>query len=228
LKKFFTFSLIYVILIIIDSNVQSKYEVKSLMLEILTPASPHGFAANTYVIHSDGESAVIDPTVPYDASLYGEKIKYIILTHAHFDHILEIDSWKESGAEVIVSANEKEALGDSYRNCYRLFYGSDNGYFGESTAVYDGDILKIGSTSLTVMDCPGHTLGSMTLVGDNIAFVGDTVFEGGGFGRCDLPTGNYVTLLKSIEKICTLADDTLLYSGHGNPFTVGEYKKYRR
>ena len=150
------------------------------MFNVLTPKSPHGFAANTYLFVSDTEAAVIDPTVPYDTSAYPEKIKYVILTHAHFDHILEIDSWAASGAEVIISAKEQGALADSYRNCYKVFFGKDIGYFGPSRAVSEGEVLTIGDAALTVLECPGHTSGSISLVGDGIAFVGDTVFEGGG------------------------------------------------
>ena len=194
------------------------------MFNVLTPKSPHGFAANTYLFVSDTEAAVIDPTVPYDTSAYPEKIKYVILTHAHFDHILEIDSWAASGAEVIISAKEQGALADSYRNCYKVFFGKDIGYFGPSRAVSEGEVLTVGDAALTVLECPGHTSGSISLVGDGIAFVGDTVFEGGGYGRWDLPTGDYRTLLKSIEKISSLPEETILYAGHGSPFTVKEFK----
>ena len=196
------------------------------MLKILRPASPHNFAANTYVIRSDDEIAVIDPTVPYDRNRYGENVKYIILTHAHFDHMLEIDSWKQSGAEVVVSIYDKCGLSDSFRNCYRIFCGSDMGYFGEARSVKDGEVIALGSDTLTVMECPGHTAGSMSLIGEKIAFVGDTIFEGGGYGRCDLPSGDYSLLKKSIERLCALPPDTTIYSGHGKPFTVEEYKKH--
>ena len=72
--------------------------------------SPHPFSANCYLVSSDSEYAVIDPTAPYDASLCDGKVKYILLTHAHFDHILEVDSWvNATGAQVICHTIEKDA-----------------------------------------------------------------------------------------------------------------------
>ena len=195
------------------------------MIEIKQIPSPHGFAANTYLIRSDDEYAVIDPTAPFDESLCQGKVRYILLTHPHFDHILEIDSWVEgSGAEVIISAADKAALGDSYLNCYKLFNGSNSGYFGDAIAIYDGQILPLGDTKIEFISTPGHTAGSGVYVCDCNAFVGDTIFEGGGYGRYDLPTGNFVMLRDSIQRLLRLDDNMVVYPGHGDKTTIKQYK----
>ena len=195
------------------------------MLDIQVPRTTYGFASNTYVISSCGECAVIDPTVPYDPEKFLLKVKYIFLTHVHFDHMLEIDSWTNAeGAEVVVSYKEKDALSDSYRNCYKIFASQDRGYYGKASVMREGDVFTVGDTKLTVMECPGHTVGSVTLITDGVAFVGDTVFAGGGYGRWDLPSGDYAALKASIRRIADLPEDTLLYPGHGEPCTAGQFK----
>ena len=194
------------------------------MLEIQMPKSVHAFSANTYVIFSGEECAVIDPTVQYSKERFAKKVKYVLLTHSHFDHILEIDSWAASGAEVIISEKELTALSDPYRNCYKLFYGEERGYFGKARGVSEGDILPFGDTEITVMELPGHTVGSVAYVCDDAVFVGDTVFDGGGFGRWDLPSGDYRTLIDSINRVLTIGDSKILYPGHGGECTVEKFK----
>ena len=194
------------------------------MTKVVLLNSPHPFAANSYLISSDNEYAIVDPTTPFDES-FGDKIKYVLLTHAHFDHILDIDSWVSAGAEkVIISSEGVDALPNPMRNCYKLYNGSDNGYFGIATKIEDGEELLLGSTKIKFLYTPGHTSCSGIYIIDNCVFVGDTVFAGGGYGRFDLPTGNYIMLRDSINKILDLPDDMILYPGHGETTTVKEYK----
>ena len=197
------------------------------MLNIELLESPHPFAANTYLISIGDEYAIIDPTLPYDSSLISGKLKYILLTHAHFDHILEIDSWvNNTGAEVIVSTYEKDGLGDPMRNCYKLYDGTERGYFGESRGICEGDLIPLGDQTIEMIYTPGHTIGSCCYKIGNDVFVGDTVFAGGGYGRFDLPTGNLAMLRDSIRKILALPDECILYPGHGEQTTAKEYKSF--
>ena len=193
-----------------------------MKIELLKPT--HSFSANCYLVSSGEECAVIDPTTPYSRDLFQGRVKYILLTHAHFDHILEIDSWVSgTGAAVITSVYEKEALSDPMRNCYKLYDGTDRGYFGPVTVLEEGEKLPLGDREISIINCPGHTIGSATyLIGDS-AFVGDTIFAGGGYGRFDLPTGNFVMLKDSIRKLMKLPDETVVYPGHGESTTIKQY-----
>ena len=195
------------------------------MLKIERPSSPHKFASNTYIISSEGEYAVIDPSVPYDKALVDGRLKYILLTHSHFDHILDIDSWVNAGGEVIISEDEKDFLPDPSKNCYSLFFAENKGYYGEARGVREGDVLTFGDESITILNVPGHTIGSLVYKTNDACFVGDTVFAGGGYGRFDLPSGNAADLLRSIQRICTLPDDIILYPGHGESTTVKQFKE---
>lgn len=196
------------------------------MLKIQSLKSPHPFAANTYLLTKDSEVAIVDPTTPYDANTVTGKVKYILLTHEHFDHILEIDSWVDNtGATVIATQECTKSLSDPMRNCYKLYNGTDNGYFGVTKIVSDGDFIPFGDGNIRVMQTPGHTAGSAIFIIDNIAFVGDTVFEGGGYGRYDLPTGSFVMLRESINKILRLDRDLVMYPGHGGQTTLQQFIK---
>ena len=200
-------------------------------MEVLTFTPTDYFGSNTYLTTSGTESAVIDPSVnvsrfePFFSNSRCE-LKYIILTHGHFDHISEINSWvlKFPNAKVIVGAGDKNMLSDSYLNCYKLFMGVDKGYYGECTTVSDGDVLHLGNDEFTVIETPGHTPGSISLLTKDSVFVGDTVFAGGGFGRCDLPGGDFYVLEQSLDKIFALPQHLTVYSGHGEPTKISKLK----
>lgn len=195
------------------------------MLNIKLLESPHPFAANTYLISSAGDYAIIDPTLPFDADLIDGKVRYILLTHAHFDHILEVDSWvNATGAEVICSIDEKDALSDPIRNCFKIYNGTDGGYFGESRGLSDGEKIPFGDGEIQIIFCPGHTVGCATYLFENYAFVGDTIFENGGYGRFDLPTSSLHMLRQSIDRLMSLPEDTVVYPGHGGSTTIKQYK----
>ncbi len=188
------------------------------------------FGSNMFVLISNGDAAVIDPSVEYSkikTQISGEflRFKYIILTHAHFDHMLELDGWVEAtGADVIVGKDDAPALSDSYFNCYKLFSGRNLGYYGGYKTVEDGDLLLLGEKTLRVMLTPGHSSGAITLSTDSALFVGDTLFFGGSYGRTDLPGGDEVKLFSSIKYILSEDENKTVYSGHGPDTTLREIK----
>ena len=187
------------------------------------------FGSNMFLVECDGEYAVVDPSISYEAlsaSCGTLKIKYVFVTHTHFDHFFEIDSYVMEGAVVIVGREDAPGFSDSYRNCYMHFYGVDKGYYGNYTAVSDTDVLSLGNTMVRIINTPGHTAGGVSyLIGTNL-FVGDTVFDGGNYGRCDLPGGNFDVLQASIRRILSLPDETKIYCGHGADTTVEKVKYY--
>ena len=187
--------------------------------------SPHSFAANCYLLSSGGEYAVIDPTTPFDEKYVEGKLRYVLLTHAHFDHILDIDSWAEAGGEVLLFEDEKKALSDPMLNCFKLYNGSDRGYFGPARGLTDGEIIRLGDAEIKLIACPGHTIGSAAYLCEDHAFVGDTVFAGGGYGRFDLPTGNFTMLRESIRRLASLPESVIFHPGHGESTTVKQYRQ---
>ena len=131
---------------------------------------------------------------------------------------------QNTGAQVVVGVDDAPALADSYLNCYRLFFNLDSGYFGSYKTVKNGDTLHLGDIELVIMSTPGHSNGSITIVASDAIFVGDTVFFGGSYGRCDLPGGDETKLFASIRRIASIEENKTVYSGHGLNTTVAEIK----
>ena len=187
------------------------------------------YASNCYVLTLGDESMLIDPSAMCDLSKVKAKLKYIVLTHIHFDHMLELDAWvRNTDSTVIVSSEGVSALKDSRENCYMQFLMRDRGYDGEYRTVSDGEVLTLGGKELTVWQTPGHAASAIAIIGDGFAFVGDTLFDGGGFGRYDLPGSDFSKLRQSIRRLLTLPSDTTIYSGHGSCFKLEKYKHYIR
>lgn len=194
------------------------------MVKISILPHSHSFASNTYLVESGNECVIVDPAAPVPDG-FNKKLKYIFLTHAHFDHMLDIDEWvAKTGAEVIVSAYDRKALADSELNCYMLLTNQDKGYTGPATAVTEGEELSFGCDQVKIISTPGHTPGSMSLLIGSSLFVGDTIFAGGGYGKCCFPGGDFGEIRKSIVKILWLDDSVIVYPGHGESTTIKEYK----
>lgn len=203
------------------------YSSKDVLMNIYTFSS-YTLASNSYVLVEGGSALIIDPSVSYDEVIAKIptrplEFKYIVITHSHFDHILKINDWTDkTSASVIVGRQDKSKLSDPIQNCYKFFFGRDDGYFGESLSVSEGDKLFLEGSAIKILETPGHTSGSISLLYDKNIFVGDLVFADGGVGRTDLPTGNFQTLLSSIDKIRAMPDEYTVYCGHGRKTNVKE------
>ncbi len=201
-------------------------------MKILAFCPKYTFGSNMYILISSSEAAVIDPSIPFDevSTIFEDqniRFKYIFITHAHFDHILAIESWKENtDACVVVGVNEAPSLSDPYFNGYLIFAGENNGYFGEYRTLIDGESLWLADEKITVVNTPGHTQGGISFLIDDNIFVGDTIFAGNSYGRVDLPGGDIGALKSSIDRIKALDPQITVHPGHGNKFRISEIKTY--
>ena len=201
------------------------------MIEVSTCESSLGYGSNCYLISSGDSLAVVDPSVSFeDVSrkrfIKPGNVKYIIVTHAHFDHILEINSWvKATGARVLVGEADRCALSDPVRNCYSMFLRSSDGYFGDSTPLSDNSVVTLGDDLIKIISLPGHTPGGIALYFNDTLIVGDTVFASG-FGRYDLPGGDFDALKGSIKRVLSYPDTTFVLPGHGDGASIGTIKKH--
>lgn len=181
------------------------------------------FGAATYLVAGEESAAIVDPSVLPEAVLSAcggtiPKVRAILLTHAHFDHMLALSQWCDAtGAPVYVGAADAEALSDPQKNAYLLFTGERLGYAGDHHAVNDGDEIACGELAFRVLETPGHTRGSVTYLTDRIAFTGDLIFEGGGYGRTDLYGGDLRALYASLRRLAAHRETETLYPGHGAP-----------
>jgi hydroxyacylglutathione hydrolase len=175
------------------------------------------------------KAAVIDPGGENEVDLIlnllqknNFDLKYIINTHGHIDHIAGNNLLKaKTEALLLIHRLDADMLVDANKN-FSSFMGKEMCSPPADKLLEDGDEISLGTLNLIVIHTPGHTLGGISLVSNNIIFTGDTLFSGG-IGRTDLPGGSYQDLIKSIkEKLLILGDDKIIYPGHGSGSTIGE------
>ncbi|MBP8984977.1 MAG: MBL fold metallo-hydrolase [Syntrophobacterales bacterium] len=180
-----------------------------------------------------GEGLVIDPAADVDGILReadkkGIRVKYIVNTHGHVDHISgNQEMKKKTGALIVVHEADADMLVSTPAMVLRMF-GAKPSPPADIT-VSDGDTIAVGNVVLEVLHTPGHTPGGICLYTDGYVFTGDTLFVGA-VGRTDLPGGSWTVMYRSIkEKILTLPDDTIVLPGHNygsSPTsTVGREKR---
>ncbi|MFQ6049864.1 MAG: MBL fold metallo-hydrolase [Candidatus Paceibacterales bacterium] len=164
---------------------------------------------NCYLLISENELAIIDPgggaeEILKEIKKTKAKPKYIINTHCHLDHIWANKRLKkETKAEILTHEAEK-------------------GFFNFKVDRFlkEGDKIEIGNSALRVIHTPGHTPGSICLIGEDFILTGDTLFKEG-YGRTDLPGGSQKDLENSLEKLSNfLRPGIIIYPGHGEPFRV--------
>ena len=180
---------------------------------------------NNYLIidEESKEAALIDCSFMDDSILLELKkqnatLKYVLLTHGHFDHIGGLNDLP-SNVKVLMHVGDKEWI--EQVNTYLPMVGMPSMDVPKiDEYINDNEIIKLGNLEIKVIHTPGHTQGGICYYVEGNLFSGDTIFKES-VGRCDLPGGNFDQIVESIEqKIFTLPKDTIIYPGHGKPTTV--------
>jgi glyoxylase-like metal-dependent hydrolase (beta-lactamase superfamily II) len=178
--------------------------------------------ANNYLVINGDEAVLIDCSAYSQAIIDAAKgidVKYILLTHGHFDHVLGVNEMKKTlNSKVLIHKDDVDWL----KNINTAL-----GMFGQPKAEIPGENGgddELDLDWIEVIHTPGHTKGGVCYkIGDNL-FSGDTLFYET-VGRTDLPGGDFKTLKKSIEKLFALPHDTVVYPGHGQPTTIRHEKE---
>ena len=189
---------------------------------------------NTYLLIDENskEAIIIDLAGDYqeikdELTKYNAKLKYVLNTHGHFDHVLgDYDIQKEFGIPIYVHEDDKYMV-ENLPKQLEMFGFVNNTLAPEKIETFvENDIFKIGENEIKVIHTPGHTPGSSCfLLGKNL-FSGDTLFYTS-VGRTDFEGGSFAQISNSIkDKLFKLDDDITVYPGHDLQTTIGYEKKY--
>ena len=197
-------------------------------MKILTFNFPALMGVNSYLVY-DGKTlsgAVVDAgrgfkEISAKSAELGIKIEKVLLTHTHFDHIMDAGKWRAAGAKVYLHSRDGMLMKSG---------GAPDGFFGGAPRfateadvyVKDGDEIKIGNETLSVVHTPGHTPGSVCYLTEGALFTGDTLFADS-YGRVDFPGGSASEMRDSLKKLFSLPgkDGIDVYPGHEGKTNLG-------
>lgn len=176
---------------------------------------------NCYIIEDEAshEALVIDPgdeagSILKLLSRHGLHLKYIVITHGHYDHV---------GGNLELKEKTKAPILMHQEDLFGLVVSTSpkpDRYLTES------EILKVGTLEFKVIHCPGHSPGGISLYceAEKAVFTGDTLFNGT-WGRTDLPRSSEKAMVESLKRLLQLPPETTVYPGHGWSTTIGEEQR---
>jgi hydroxyacylglutathione hydrolase len=190
------------------------------------------YEMNTIVVWDDAskEAVWFDPggdseQVIQEIESRGLKIKHIINTHGHVDHIAENSAAKAHfQVPLLIHPADREMLTNASEN---LSIYMDNSVVSPDAdgTLDEGDTISLGNETLKIFHVPGHTPGSLVFYHPGFLIAGDTIFRGS-VGRTDFPRSSERDLIANLRtKVLTLPDDTIIYSGHGPTTTVAQERR---
>lgn len=186
-------------------------------------------SSNVFLVYDKSEGMIVDCGAPCEkicdfAAKNQISIKYIVLTHGHYDHVLYLSDYVKSfpDATVCCHTDEVKVLTDSEANVSELF-NSPCVYNFDYFLLNEGDILRVGDLCFSVLHTPGHTPGGICLLceEEKLMLTGDTLFKSG-YGRYDFKYGDFSRLRASLYRLFSLDKEIVFYSGHGDKSTIGE------
>lgn len=193
------------------------------------------FFTNCYVVRCEQtkETIIIDPG--FDDRLEAEKIfkfieengstvRFIVNTHGHPDHTCGNGMAKEKfHAPIMIHEYDTRMLGEASKRIGD-FFGLGGSSPPADIVLHEGDSVKFGEMTLKVMHSPGHSRGSVSLLGEKEVFTGDTLFSGS-IGRTDFPESSQTDMWLSLKKLASLSDQLVVYPGHGPVTKLGLEKR---
>jgi len=189
---------------------------------------------NCYLLRSEsGNAALIDPggqpeKIADILERAGGKLKYILLTHGHYDHTggvkYLIEKYPE--AECFIGKGDKELLVDREKAAFMLRgLDWDTYHLPQTKELSEGDEITLDEITIKVIETPGHSVGGVCYITGDLIFSGDTLFLET-VGRCDLYGGDFDVLRSSLARLSALEGDFTVYPGHGEPTTLSHERQH--
>jgi glyoxylase-like metal-dependent hydrolase (beta-lactamase superfamily II) len=151
------------------------------------------------------------------------KVKYLICTHAHFDHVGAVPELKkETGARIVIHKDDLPIYESSQEHASMWGFEIDP-MPRPDMFVADGDSVDIGNLRFEILHTPGHSPGGICIFGEGVVITGDTLFAGS-VGRTDLPGGDILKLKASFKRLMSMSDGIKVLPGHGPETTIGREK----
>lgn len=184
---------------------------------------------NCFILFDENKDAfIVDPSASSENIIETiEKndlnIKYILLTHGHFDHVGAVAALKKRfKAPIYLHKNDRKFL-ENPKEVRESAFGLQIEAANADVFVNDGDEIPFSDDKIKVIASPGHTIGSVCYLFKNYLFAGDTLFNGS-IGRTDFPESDNSLMMESLKKLKELDDDIYVLSGHG-PESQMSYEK---
>lgn len=188
-------------------------------------------ATNCYILKNpkNGDAVVIDPgadgiLIKSTLREMNARLKLILLTHGHFDHILGLGELRRDG--IITAIHGKDASHLTQRDMFSAMLEYDPRPFPPADFFFtdDGDYSLVGF-DFTVLNTPGHTPGSCCFIFDDLMFTGDTLFCGG-IGRTDFTGGSDEDMQSSLARLSKIPGDYAIYPGHDESSVLSDEKLF--
>lgn len=188
------------------------------------------YQTNCYLVYNEEskEGFVVDciyaPFMISEAQKAGVKIKALLITHGHYDHIMGAAELKEkTGAKIYMHESDIEKIDDGSKN-FSPYGNNLVRHFDVDVCVKDGDILDLCGARVEVMHTPGHSEGEACYIMDDVIFCGDVLFRES-YGRYDNYDGDLVKLKNSIDRLLAIKGDKRLLCGHDKETSLDHERK---
>lgn len=174
---------------------------------------------NAFVVDPGGSSENIIEAIEKNSL----SIKYILLTHGHFDHVGAVAALVKKYKAPVYLSKEDRAFLESPKEVRASAFGMQIEAAEVDVFVKEGDEIPFSEGNIKVIETPGHTLGSVCYLFENYLFAGDTLFNGS-IGRTDFPESDHSLMVESLKKLKKLDDEIYVLSGNG-PESQISYEK---